>query len=309
MGLPAGFNFRANDAPIDRIQIPAMTVDLISQGDGVEVIRQELDQEAIIGMRPEEGWTALEALYVLKGRLRIQTNGMILGPGDGLSACPVREPLLMEALEPSSVLYISSEPVFHLYRQDLGDLFALATDVEVKDGNTRFHCRRIQRMSVAVGSRLSLTSEELYALTYGSFLHDIGKVRIPDPILGKPGPLSLEEWAIMRTHAVLGEKILLEKPFLKSAARVARQHHERLDGSGYPDGLSGSEISVEAGIVAVVDTYDAMTSQRVYRETPGPRAAREVLFKGRGLWYYPETVDAFLSILDSGGLPTPTFKE
>lgn len=297
MSLPEGFQLWSRTQPIDRIEIPAMSVELLAQGDGVEVIRQDLDQSAIIGMRPEEGWANLEAIYVLSGRLRIQSVERILNAGDCLSAYPVRQPLLMEALVPSSVLYISSEPVFHLYRRDLRDLYDLAMDVEEKDGNTRSHCRRIQRLSLAVGAALGLSGPDMYALTYGSFLHDIGKVRIPSEILGKAGPLSESEWAIMRTHSELGEAILKEKPSLQAGSTIVRQHHERVDGSGYPDGLKGEEIGIGAKIVAVVDTFDAMTSQRPYRPTPGALAAKEVLATGRGIWYDSATVDAFLSVV------------
>lgn len=297
--MRGGFRLLKDGEALETVHASPITVHLLAHGDGMEILRQDLEPHAIVGMRPEDGWTALETIYVLSGRLRIQGRGTEVVAGVSISAHPVREPLLLEALEPSSILYISSQPIFHLYSGDIQGLLQLATDVEEKDGYTRDHCRRIQSISLQVGQALGFSEIQMYALSYGSFLHDIGKARIPASILGKPGPLEPDEWEVMKSHVDLGADILAERAYLASAVPIVRQHHERLDGSGYPRGLRGDDISQEARVVAVADTYDAMTTNRAYRVTPGPAAARRVLEESRGVTLDSAVVDAFMDLLDS----------
>lgn len=292
---------RSGDA-LESVRIPGIAVHLLAHGDGCEVIRQDLKEHAIVGMRPEQGWTALEMMFILSGRLRVEGTGDIVRAGDSLSAHPVVEPLILKALEPSSILYISSQPVFHAYTGELADLFRLATEVEVKDGATKDHCKRIQRLSLAVGNALGLHPKQMYALTYGSFVHDIGKVRIPDSILGKPGPLTPDEWRVMRQHPAFGAEIVGQRPYMKDAAAIVAQHHERIDGSGYPAGMKGEDILLEARIVAVVDAFDAMTSDRPYRKSLGHPYANDELRRHRGSAFDAQVVDTFLGLL-ADGLP------
>lgn len=287
---------------LESVRARPLTIHLLAHGDGVEVIRQDVEAGALIGMRPEDGWTALEVFYVLTGRLRLQASGETFGPGDFISAHPVASTVLLEALEASSVLYVSSQPVFHLYSNDVQDLLKLAAEFEHRDGYTRDHCRRIQRMATAVGDALHLDSAQMYALSYGSYLHDVGKSQLPASLLGKPGPLSPEEWEVMKSHVTLGEAIVAAKSYLHPALPVVAQHHERLDGSGYPRGLAGEAIAVEARLVAVIDTFDAMTSARPYRPTPGVDAAVREIAKERGVTLDADVVDTFLYLLRSGSL-------
>jgi putative two-component system response regulator len=146
-------------------------------------------------------------------------------------------------------------------------LFSLANTVEAKDSYTQGHVERVSHLAVGVGKKMSLTKRELEALRFGGALHDIGKIAVPSEILNKPGPLDPEEWEIMKTHPDLGCKICLPlKKNLGSALDVIRYHHEKLDGSGYPDGLKGEEIPNVARVMAIVDIYDALITDRPYRK-------------------------------------------
>ena len=145
-------------------------------------------------------------------------------------------------------------------------LFSLANAIEAKDQYTEGHIHRVANIAVMIGKKLVLSSEELESLRLGGILHDIGKIGIPNKILNKPGALTPEEWEIIKTHPDAGTKICMPlKNMLGPALDIIRHHHEKLDGSGYPDGLKGGEISMVARIMAVADIYDALTTERPYR--------------------------------------------
>jgi HD-GYP domain-containing protein (c-di-GMP phosphodiesterase class II) len=144
-------------------------------------------------------------------------------------------------------------------------LTALTAAVEARDPYTRGHSEKVARLALSIGERLRLPPESLRTLYYGGLLHDIGKIAIPDSILHKQGPLNAEEFAAIKEHPGRAEDIVARIPSLRSLRGAIRWHHERLDGSGYPDGLRGDAIPLDARILAVADVYDAMTSGRVYR--------------------------------------------
>jgi putative two-component system response regulator len=144
-------------------------------------------------------------------------------------------------------------------------LFALAQAVEHRDSCTAGHCERLAAMGTALGAALGLSRAELIALYRGGYLHDIGKIAVPDAILFKPGPLSQDEWAVMRTHAIKGVEICSPARTLAAVLPIVRNHHERWDGSGYPDGLRGEEIPLLARVLQIADVFDALTSPRPYK--------------------------------------------
>jgi putative two-component system response regulator len=144
-------------------------------------------------------------------------------------------------------------------------LFSLALSVEAKDPYTIGHCDRLARYSVALGRKLGVSEEYLKALHRGGILHDVGKIGIPDSILLKPGPLTPEERTVMQAHPIIGERICSPLRSLRLVLPIIRHHHERWDGSGYPDSLAGGAIPLTARILQVVDLFDAFTTQRPYK--------------------------------------------
>ena len=139
----------------------------------------------------------------------------------------------------------------------------------------------------------------------GGWLHDVGKAAIPDAILNKPGPLTGDEWDVMRTHAVHSEAIVLRIPSLRESAPAVRHHHERFDGSGYPDGLGGAEIPIEARIIAAADAYCAMTADRVYSAARTPAEAAAELRRSAGTHLDPDVVRALLTAIGDAAVPQP----
>lgn len=181
----------------------------------------------------------------------------------------------------------------------------LAHALEAKDAYTRGHSKRVREYAVRTAVLLGYTGEFLDDIRLGAELHDIGKIGTRESVLNKPGPLTPDEFRHITEHTVLGERILAplarDRPVV---LRIARSHHERLDGTGFPDGLAGEAIPVEARIVAVVDAFDAMTTNRAYRESFVPGSAFDELRRCAGLQFEPAIVDAFCTAFpDPARLP------
>jgi putative two-component system response regulator len=181
-----------------------------------------------------------------------------------------------------------------------GVLFALARAVEARDRYTIFHAERVGRYAQAIGAAHGLDDEDTTLLYEGGVLHDLGKIAIPDAILLKPGPLSEQEFARMQTHSVEGERICLSLRSVAHYLPIIRHHHERVDGGGYPDHLSGRDIPLGARIAAIADAWDAMISDRPYRPGLDREEARSRLRSGAGKQWDAELVEMFSALLDGG---------
>ncbi|MCP4633059.1 MAG: response regulator [candidate division Zixibacteria bacterium] len=179
----------------------------------------------------------------------------------------------------------------------LATLSALANAIETRDQYTRGHTERVFKAAEAMAVEMGWDEEKIKVLRMGGLLHDIGKIGVPDAILNKPGPLTKEEFDIMKSHPLLGAKIVTGIPFLQPALPYILYHHERYDGKGYPHGLSGQDIPIEGRILAIVDTIDAITSDRPYRKGKDMEVALEELRIHSGTQFDPEIVEIFLRIL------------
>lgn len=173
--------------------------------------------------------------------------------------------------------------------------------VEAKDPYTRGHSERVSRFAETLGRAFSLTGRELEILRTAGILHDIGKIGVPDSILNKPGGLAPAEFEIMTRHPAVGRDILAEVTTLGSVLPVVYHHHERYDGSGYPDRLAGQDIPFLARIISVVDGFEAMVSDRAYQAARTPEAAQRILMDGAGTQWDGEVVEAWLRVLHAGG--------
>jgi response regulator RpfG family c-di-GMP phosphodiesterase len=179
----------------------------------------------------------------------------------------------------------------HAYRQTV---VALAEALEAKDPHTGRHAQRVQQYALVLTEAVDPTLLEDPGLEYGYLLHDLGKMAIPNHILDKPGPLNAAEWQVMQTHPTVGAEILADVTLLDGRGLdVVRSHHERWDGTGYPDGLSGREIPIGARIFALADTLDAMTSDRPYRDALGWQRTTEEILTENGRQFDPRVVRAF----------------
>ena len=178
-------------------------------------------------------------------------------------------------------------------------LEALVAALDAREHETFSHSFRVRAYTRYLARRGGYPPALLPSLEQGALLHDIGKIAVADAILLKPGKLTDEEWIEMRKHPTAGDEILKRVPFLRPASAIVRHHHERFDGTGYPDGLKGPEVPLGARLFAVADTLDALTSDRTYRKGPGFEAARMEITRHSGKQFDPHIVDLFLKIPDS----------
>ncbi|HEV2468007.1 MAG TPA: HD domain-containing phosphohydrolase [Candidatus Sulfotelmatobacter sp.] len=174
-------------------------------------------------------------------------------------------------------------------------LEALGGALDAKDAETEGHCQRVTAITILIAKIMKVGKEPLRHIARGAFLHDIGKMGIPDQVLRKPGPLTEDERELMKRHCDIGYTVLKRIPFLKEAAEIVLSHQEFYNGTGYPRGLKGQEIPIGARIFAVADTFDAMTSDRPYRKALPVSAARAEIQKFSGVQFDPQVVKAFLS--------------
>jgi len=187
-----------------------------------------------------------------------------------------------------------------------GTINTLASTVEIRDPYTAGHQFRVTRLAHAIAMELDLPEEQIQGIHMASLIHDIGKISVPAEILSKPGKLTEHEFNLLKSHSQVGHDILKNVNFPWPIARIVLQHHERMDGSGYPQGLKGEEILLEARIIGVADVVEAMVSHRPYRPALGIEKAMEEISQNRGVLYDPQVVDACLKLFAEKGF---TFDE
>ena len=184
----------------------------------------------------------------------------------------------------------------------------LATAIDAKDVYTKGHSSRVADYAATLAENLGWSDKRIEELRYKALLHDVGKIGVPDRILNKNGRLTDEEFEIIKSHTTTGSEILKGVSNLSDMFLVARHHHERYDGKGYPDGLLGDDIPVEARVVGIADAYDAMSSDRVYRKALPKEVIRQELIKGRGTQFDPHMLDVFLNLFDSGSMENSKYE-
>ncbi len=171
-------------------------------------------------------------------------------------------------------------------------LIMLANAIELRDRYTRGHVERVMNIALIIARRLGLPESSMKPLRFGAILHDIGKIYIRETVLSKTGPLNAEEWTEMKKHTIYGSQLIEHISYLTPAIPIIRNHHERWDGRGYPDGLKGEEIPLGARIIAVADSFDAMTAERVYQKAVSPQQALKEIEACSGTKYDPAIVAA-----------------
>ncbi len=267
-------------------QPDVILLDVLMPGmDGYEVCRRlKADEET--RLLPVVFLTGLDSRQA-------RINGLEVGATDFLS-----KPFDLVELE----VRVRNLVSFRRLTQDLDDaekmLFAVARTIEARDEGTGDHCDRLSRLASQLGEHLGLGADDIKALRRAGYLHDIGKIGVPDAVLLKPGRLTTEEWEVMRTHVQIGVSICAPLRTLRSTLPIIHHHHERQDGSGYPDGLVGNEVPLLARVFQVVDVYDALTNDRPYRKALSTADAlavlREETLHG---WWDATAVEAFTAML------------
>jgi putative two-component system response regulator len=184
-------------------------------------------------------------------------------------------------------------------------ILSLGLTIEARDPYTKGHCQRLAMYATALGTRLGLADDQLVALNRGGFLHDVGKIGIPDAVLLKAGRLTASEYALMQQHTVIGDNLCSELRLLQDVRPIVRHHHERPDGTGYPDRLEGEDIPLLARILSVVDVYDALTTERPYKPALSrDLATRELRGEAAKGWKFEELVEEFVALVEQEAFVT-----
>jgi len=267
-----------------------------------DILMPEMDGYALyeaIRSRPE--WISIPFIFLTARRERKHIlAGKRLGAEDYLLK-PIAPDDLLTAIR--SRLGRSQQLLLAQIKESYEtSLIMLSNAIEVRDPYTRGHVERVMNYAQTIAEYLGWSAEEVNNLRFGSILHDIGKIHISEEILTKPGPLSDEEWIEMKKHPEVGAELVKDIHFLEFAVPVILYHHERWNGSGYPYGLKGEKIPIVARIVAIADSFDAMTTQRPYRKELSPEQAFNEVVSGSGIQYDPLIVETFQHAWESGDI-------
>ncbi len=273
---------------------------LLVEHDNVSIVLSRIAAHSVVWITPGEDHQYLEFYMLLSGELSLTRSGVTqtLRKGDSFYFFELDEDISITPHEEIELLCVTSKPVFGEFLQFVNDLNDLNGQIERKDHYTFGHSRRVMRYAEALGHRLQLEADVLHNLLLAALYHDVGKCYLPVEVLNKPGFLDDEELVIMRRHPVDSAKLLAGR-FADDVVRIARGHHERLDGSGYPDGLTAEQIDLPTRILAVADTFDAMTTDRPYKKGMAVAAAVGELRKLPH--FYDERVIEVLSALCEDG--------
>jgi diguanylate cyclase (GGDEF)-like protein/putative nucleotidyltransferase with HDIG domain len=282
------YGYLLGDYPLTREVLESGRPRSVSLGDeeadaAEAFVLRALRMQAVLMLPFEVGGRTWGLIEVYDARPRAFTQAET-----GLAELVIRQAaVLLEQCE-------SRDARDRLYRETLA---ALSNALEAKDGETSDHTQEVAELAIEVATVLGLPADEVRHVELGALLHDIGKIRVPESILNKPGPLSDEQWHVMRSHPEVGERILAPMGSLEDVLPIVRSSHERWDGSGYPDGLAGEAIPLGARIVAVCDAYRAMVEDRPYRRALSRGDAIEEMRRAAGTQFDPDCVRALLEIL------------
>lgn len=273
-------------------QMQSLAPDLILS----DISMPEMDGYAFFErVRARPDWISIPFIFLTARRGREDIfAGKKLGAEDYLVKPVTRQELtttIRSRLERSHQLLLAQ-----LQQAYSSSLIMLANAIELRDQYTRGHVERVRDHAHLLAIQMGLSAGQMDQIHYGSILHDIGKIHIPESVLKKPGPLTEAEWVEMKKHPLIGVDMVKDIPYLAPAIPVIRYHHERWDGNGYPDGVCGEAIPLVARIVTVADSLDAMSTSRPYQQALTPEQAYEEILRGSGLKYDPGVIRAFQNV-------------
>jgi HD-GYP domain-containing protein (c-di-GMP phosphodiesterase class II) len=298
-----GLHLSKGDSYIERVKKNSEQLSLLAKSDGVEIMHQIIQANILFHVDPGDESSLMEFFYIISGTVICENNEepVTLNKGEYFYVKNLKEAVYFKTVTEVSMLYVASQPVFHLLSEEIVKFTEIRKRVEAKDMYTHDHGLRLQDYSVKIGAKIGLDKDDLTRLSYSAIFHDIGKINVPDEVLNKPAKLTSEEFDYIKKHPADGVDII-KNTFLKDSALAILQHHERLDGSGYPNKLKGDEICLEGKILAVVDTYDAMTSDRPYRKGMDPKVAFAEIKSLIGRHYDEKIVLCFEEVLKEDGV-------
>ncbi len=287
---------------IERFEQQSGELRLLASADGAEIMIQNIRKREVCFIEPCDNSATMEFFYILTGEIEIVEEDGVrkLTVGDYLYVHQLDQSVQFRTLTEATLLYISTSPQFNFISNTINEILKLADQVQEKDPYTLQHNERVKEYAIKISDRLNLENDRKQNIVYASLFHDVGKVVLPAELLTKASELTRYEWTLIKEHPEVGAEMLAKTHFAE-IAKIIQQHHERLDGSGYPFGLRDDEIMLEARIIAVADVYDAMTTDRAYRAAlPVAKAVKELLSM-KGILYDEKVVDTLVEILKEEG--------
>jgi HD-GYP domain-containing protein (c-di-GMP phosphodiesterase class II) len=293
-----GFYLRKNEDFLEKVTQKSGELRLIGRGDGTEIMIQKINSQEIFCIEPSDKSETLEFFYILEGSIHCESDNenIILNKGDYFYAHGLKQAICLKTISEVTLLYLSTEPFFYYLSKGIKELTSMTRNVEEKDSYTHGHGLRVRNYSLKIAELLSLSGDRFENIIIAALCHDVGKIFVPIEILNNPGKLTKDEFDLIKKHPVDGAK-MTQGTFMENLDEIIAQHHERIDGSGYPNGLKGDEILLEAKIIALADSFDAMTSDRSYRKAMDAQMAFNELKSLSGIHYDRKVVEAFEKVL------------
>lgn len=297
-----GLHILKNDYSIDKSSgNPSCIYELKAMDKGHEVILMTSYAEALLVCQQNECSGALNTYFILEGSVEEQNSKSVLKAGDCFTIKDIETTLFFKVLEKSKILWIINKNIFDELAYENRVIEEVLKNVQEKDKYTHEHCKRVGHLSRQIARKMGLTEKRIVNTILAALCHDAGKINVPEEILQKPSRLTEEEYEIIKRHPKDGADIVMNE-LNEEIARIVEQHHERLDGKGYPYGLKGNEIILEAKILAVVDSFDAMITDRPYRKGISMEAALTELRRCAGTYYESEIVEKFIEVLQEDNI-------
>lgn len=291
-------NIVRNNEPLDIASQNSSQLKLLARTSDLEIMEQFIFKDKMFIVYPAETDENFEFFYIIKGSIHSEILNITLEDGDSFHFNSLEEVTHFKTLSDTKILYVVNDSIFFLLSDEIKLLYDMMDSIDKKDAYTKMHCQRVQQIAYKVAIELNLDNETIESLQFAALFHDLGKIKIPDDILNKPESLTDNEYSVIKEHPKYSSDII-KKLYFKNIDKIVLQHHERVDGSGYPNQLREDEICIEAAIIAVADSYDAMTSDRPYRKGLSQEVAISELTRYKGIHYRADVVDAFLKILNS----------
>lgn len=296
-----GFYYSNKNEKVHMVEQGGGRLQLLAKVADIEVLKQIINPGVDVYLFPIEKLDYFEFFYILEGSIHLPELNIDLGVGDHFYVNELEDNVHFVTQEKTVLMYINNGNFYMMVDDQARKLNSVLKKIQEKDEYTYNHCKRVMNMSLMVGHRLGINKDNVAKLAYAGLYHDVGKIEIPDHILLKPSRLTDEEYEEIKKHPIIGSEMSKEIDFLEIHQMIA-QHHERIDGTGYPKGLKGDEICLEAKIIAVVDSFDAMTTNRSYRKGRTQEEAVEEIQRCSGTFYDERVVEVFLKLVEEGAI-------
>lgn len=292
-----GFNVYNDNDVINEFENGAGKFRLLVQDEDMEIFESNVNAGKSIICQPYESKDSINVIFIINGKFFHTNERRIISTGERITFKNLEETHHLSVIEDSKILMIRKKSFFTEQASTTDEVYDFIHKIQEKDQYTEEHCNNTGNLAVQIATFMKLPDHVIGNVVHAGKIHDIGKINIPKDILNKPSRLSYQEYELVKQHSQIGYDIIMKTIGNEDFARIVLEHHERLDGSGYPRGLKENEISIEAKIIAVVDSFDAMTSDRPYKKAMTDDEAILDLKAHANTWYDSEIINVLEEII------------